>query len=151
MPVVDLEWTEECAYGEPGLDADHRKLYDLYNEIRDSLRAAEEQTAPPADLRALCAGLVTFSRRHFAQEEALMARHGYPEFDLHRTLHRTFLQQIEDIQVFVRDGDDPDAYLSRFLVLSFIGKWLKMHMRVVDRRFAEYMALHVHGRQPAEG
>lgn len=140
-----LAWDDSSSLDVPELDAEHGHLYAVYNTIRTSL----EDGTGAVDLKAVCEELLTFTRDHFAREEELMAAHAYPELEAHRKLHLTFLQQIEDIWTFVRSGGEPDDYLARFLVLGFIGKWLKMHTLVVDRKFGDWLALHVRHEVPA--
>ena len=139
MTKAELVWDDSVSLAIPEIDEEHRTLYRVYNAIRASL----EDEDGAIDLKNVCAELLSFTRAHFEREEALMAAHGYPDLEAHRKLHGTFLQQIEDIWTFVRSGGEPDDYLARFLVLSFIGKWLKMHTMVVDRRFGEWLRLHV--------
>lgn len=145
MTKAELVWDDSYRLDIPEIDAEHRTLYAVYNTIRASLEGGGDGAV---DLKTLCADLLAFTRDHFAREEELMAAYGYPELEAHRKLHRTFLQQIEDIWIFVRTGGEPDDYLGRFLVLSFIGRWLKMHTMVVDRKFGAWMALHVRKEMP---
>ena len=144
MTKAELEWDDSVRLAIPEIDDEHRKLYAVYNAIRTSLQ--DENGV--VDLKSLCGELLAFTRDHFAREEELMAAHAYPDLEAHRKLHRTFLQQIEDIWTFVRSGGEPDDYLARFLVLGFIGKWLKMHTMVVDRKFGDWLALHVRQEVP---
>ncbi|WP_448191677.1 hemerythrin family protein [Azospirillum sp. sgz301742] len=144
MTKAELGWDDSYSLGLPEIDAEHRKLDAVYNTIRASLEGGDGVV----DLQTLCGELLAFTREHFAREEEMMAAHAYPDLEAHRKLHRTFLQQIEDIWTFVRTGGEPDDYLGRFLVLSFIGRWLKMHTMVVDRRFGEWLALHVRKELP---
>ncbi len=145
MTKTELAWDDSCSFADPDIDDEHRTLHAFYATIRASLEDGNGSVDP----KALCAELVDFTREHFAREEALMAAHAYPDLEMHRKLHQTFLQQIEDIWIFVRTGGEPDDYLARFVVLSFIGKWLRMHTMVVDRKFAEWLALHVRKELPA--
>lgn len=136
---TELIWDDSASLSIPEIDEEHRRLYTIYNAIRASLESEDGVI----DLRDVCGDLLTFTREHFAREEALMAVHGYPDQEAHRKLHATFLQQVEDIWTFVRTGDEPDDYLARFLVLGFISRWLKMHTLVVDRKFGDWLKLHV--------
>ena len=144
MTKAELVWDDSYSLNLPEIDDEHRKLYAVYNTIRASLEGGDGVV----DLKTLCGDLLAFTREHFAREEEMMAAHAYPDLEAHRKLHRTFLHQIEDIWTFVRAGGEPDDYLGRFLVLSFIGRWLKMHTMVVDRKFGEWLALHVRKEMP---
>lgn len=158
MTAIELVWDEACVLGVPEIDADHRRLHAIYTALRSSL----EGRSGPVDLQALCGDLLDFARDHFANEEALMAARGYPELEAHRKMHATFLEQVGDIGRFLREqsgpgggpgagsGGEADDELGRFVVMGFVGKWLKMHTMVADRSFAEWLTLP--GRRgPGEG
>lgn len=138
MSTTGLVCDDSVSLTNPEMDEEHRTLYAAYRTIRASLEGNGESI----DLRRMCSELLEFARDHFAREEGLMAAHAYPDLEVHRKLHAAFLQQIGDISAFVQSGGEPDDYLARFLVQSFIGKWLKMHTLVADRKFDDWLRLH---------
>ncbi|HYH19498.1 MAG TPA: hemerythrin family protein [Azospirillum sp.] len=144
VSMADLEWNEAYGIGVPELDADLRRLHDLYCAIRASLEGGGAIGGVSADLRAVCAELIDTARGHFAREERLMEAYDYPDRAAHAKLHQSFLEQVEDVWTFVRDDGARDDYMARFLVLGFIGKWLKMHIMVVDQKFGEFLVLRGH-------
>ncbi len=81
MPNL-LQWVPELSVGNETLDAQHRALLarcaalaaclaDAGAEGEDKFRRAFEE-------------LMALSREHFAAEEALLARAGYPDLEAHR-------------------------------------------------------------------
>ena len=69
MTKAELVWGDSVSLSIPEIDEEHRTLYTIYNAIRASL----EREDGAIDLKSLCADLLSFTRDHFAREEALMA------------------------------------------------------------------------------
>lgn len=124
--------------GRADLDAEHRALLALYDSIRQRLEAGGQASR---DFAGACRELEAFAREHFAWEEALMERTDFPDRLLHRRLHETLSAQLSDITAFVTSGDGADGMLAGYMLLGFIGKWLRAHVDVLDRRLAEHLAL----------
>ncbi|WP_448206013.1 bacteriohemerythrin [Azospirillum sp. sgz302134] len=138
----DEAWSDVWGLGHAEIDAEHRKLFDLCTAIRASLERGQQ---PDCDLRTVCKDLIADTAEHFRREEAMMEAADYPDREAHRKLHQSFMSQMDEIWTFVREGDDPDDYLGRFLVLGFVGKWLSMHIAVVDRKFADFLKMQTPG------
>jgi hemerythrin-like metal-binding protein len=74
-----VQWDPRHSVGNETLDAQHRDLLAHCNALVDCLAGA----GPEGDrkFRQVFEELMTLSREHFAAEEALLARGGYPEME----------------------------------------------------------------------
>ena len=110
------------------VDGEHRRLFHLVKTL--DLRTVEQT------LEELLEYVVT----HFANEQALMERSGYPAFDHHLKLHEEFGNHVAD---FLGGGeawtDDRVQALRRFL-----DKWLIGHIMTHDLRFGKWYAENGH-------
>lgn len=79
---MSMPWLSSLNTGERGFDEDHRHLFELLGEIRASLGAGNL-----SGVRALFAELRAGTEQHYREEEAAMARHGYPAAAAHRVGH----------------------------------------------------------------
>ncbi len=77
-----LQWDARHSVGNETLDAQHRALLAQCNALADCLADAGEEG--DRTFRRLFDELMALSREHFAAEEALLARAGYPELEEHR-------------------------------------------------------------------
>jgi diguanylate cyclase (GGDEF)-like protein/hemerythrin-like metal-binding protein/PAS domain S-box-containing protein len=118
-----LEWSEELLIGLPVIDKQHARLVALLNHISNAVKTGQEAK----QIMALLDELVVFTRHHFATEEQLMDRYGYPDALAHRQEHRKLVEDLLGIQ---RQFDR----VSLMLTLQSLKEWLRKHIDGDDRR-----------------
>lgn len=97
--AASLAWKSAYECGHLLIDFQHRELFKLAN---DALRTAD--TATEAELDGLVERLLSRIRRHFVDEEALLAQIAYPGLHDHLVEHRRILAEVESFRDRVRDG-----------------------------------------------
>jgi hemerythrin len=83
-----VQWDPRLSVGNDTLDAQHRDLLAHCNALADCLAEAGEEADKA--FRRLFEELMALSREHFAAEEALLARAGYPDLEAHRNEREEF-------------------------------------------------------------
>lgn len=111
----------------PEMDDEHKVLIGLMNE----LHRLNEAQAPFGDqLRALDK-LVSYTTKHFADEEAYMERIGFPGLRIHKGVHRQLLEKLAAHAASARASRKlPDD------LFVFFKMWLSAHIRGVDTKYA---------------
>jgi len=90
MPPLALPWSDSFAVGIEVLDADHRALVELINEVSAHAQASRRERAEQA-----FASLYVLAAAHFEREEAVLRElAGYRHLDTHAGEHRTRLEQL---------------------------------------------------------
>lgn len=117
--------------GDPTVDAQHRALIAIANEIlRDDA----------LDGRTCLKGLAFLSRYagyHFAAEEEAMERTGYPDAENHRQHHARMTERISEI---ARQFDDYGARPEvRAAFRDLLDEWVSFHLSVLDRHLVQHM------------
>lgn len=113
-PVGDLMyWDETLSVGNNLIDSEHREIVRLLNLLYADWRVGAHHLSMALMLTALERTL----RMHFANEEAVMARHHYPSLTGHHAEHAAILAELEDIAHFLHQGggQDPEGVLTRFV------------------------------------
>lgn len=131
--MTGIPWDPALETGDITIDAQHRTLFSLVNQLRD---AAVEGRANEAVSEVL-GRLVLYVETHFAEEQQLMLNHGYPVDELvaHVEAHTALSARTSDIVEQHRRGE-----LTTILPLTeFLVEWLRTHIRQVDRRFVDYV------------
>jgi hemerythrin-like metal-binding protein len=118
-----LEWRDSFSVGISVLDADHRQLIELINQLQE----ARDAHRGAAVVQNVLAELGEHVREHFEREEALMARAGYPESEQHRSHHRRTTEQIAHFASLSRDGEEFPMQ-----VLEFMKAWFSNHVICQD-------------------
>lgn len=130
MPL--FTWNNSYSVGVSSIDGQHMKLFDLMNELHTSMSngTAREVTG------RLLQDLLAYTRTHFSNEEAMLARAAYPQLDQHRLLHRSMTKKVADFSARFQRGE---AALSVHM-LTFLRDWLSDHILREDFAYSGWLA-----------
>jgi len=128
--VSDLfKWNPAFSINVPEMDREHQVLIQLMN----SLNELWTKGAARSELAKALTDLVSYTRRHFADEEAYMLRIGYPDLTKHRMIHERLLSQLDDFAgEFRHSGKLSDD------LFVFLKTWLKAHICGIDTKYAAH-------------
>jgi len=130
MPI--LEWHDRVyATGVAPIDTEHRELVAMINAAHDRGWLQGDREA----LEQVIRDMARYAARHFATEEALMARHGYPGAADHWAAHRAFEVRAAEYQEACRGGEALDAQG----VFRYLAQWLSEHILEVDASLGTYL------------
>ena len=131
MDSEKLVWTENLSVNHPKIDAQHRHLFNLINDL-----ASEEATADPKEYARLLSNLTDYFSVHFSEEEAYMQKYEYPELGGHKAEHRLFIHWISifnsEYVHTVPTGAEVVYLFSRF--------WLLKHVVKSDMQYRDFIA-----------
>ena len=127
-----VEWSDALSVGVDELDAQHKVLVGLINEMH----AAIEERRGRDVVESILTRLAEYTRIHFAVEESLMQLLGFPDFDAHREEHRELIVQVNELRRKV-EGGTTALGLELMHVLKL---WLTRHMMQSDQEYARYFA-----------
>jgi len=125
-----FEWTDKFSVGVRQLDKQHQKLFFLINGMYESMSKGEGKKA----VERVIENLLEYTQTHFAEEEGLMEKHGYPEYPSHRQEH---LELIARVMQFQKDFLDGNAFLS-VQILNFLRDWLSNHIMKTDMKYSAF-------------
>lgn len=126
--VIRLVWQEAYECGEPTIDREHRELFELANELLDaSFTEDSSLQAFSTALEKLLAHIV----RHFADEEDLLAQHGYADLEAHRAAHAGLLARAGELKASAAAGKATLGDLVNFLANTVVAQ----HLFKVDREY----------------
>jgi len=126
-----LTWTEDLSVFVAEFDEDHKRLVGLINSLWD----ASEQRRGHAAIDAVLGELAEYTGSHFAREEDLFSRWGYPGAAAHIEAHRKLvatLTQLRDKFRADRAEIVPDD------IFEFVRDWLIKHIIREDGVYAAY-------------
>jgi len=111
----------------PEIDGDHRAILGLMNAVRSTAAAGNRERVDHYLER-----LLALSKAHFAREEALLERWGYPEAKTHATYHARLLQRAKTLHQTCAQIESAEAFeecceeLMSFLVDDVVGGDMKL-------------------------
>jgi hemerythrin len=120
-----FKWSSKNEIYVPELDAEHRNLF----RLADELHVAIEAGAPAERVRTLLDALLAETEEHFQHEEQLMRAAAYSSYEWHKQQHDTLRKRARNFAAQFQAGDQESAGL----LLEFLWVWLKEHTAVADR------------------
>lgn len=128
-----MVWKPEYAIHDERVDAQHLRLFDLYNEV----------SAVPAgslDQERLIHDLYTYAVFHFAEEEALMATVRFPPAlrVAHERSHQSFFHTLERLRS-----------QSAETAMEFFREWLVHHIVTEDKEIGRFLESPLHPAGPS--
>ncbi|MCL5743579.1 MAG: bacteriohemerythrin [Acidobacteria bacterium] len=126
-----LEWKSEYEMNIRDIDAQHRQLIAITNELHEAMR----QGRGGASLGAVMDKLVSYTKHHFGEEERLLAMHGYPAYAAHKDEHAKLTAQVGRLAQEAAAGR---LGLS-VEVAGLLGGWLTNHILGTDRLYAAHL------------
>lgn len=128
-----MQWDESLSIGVGVIDEQHQKWIERLGDVQVAI---EDHRGMPHVANTLDF-LVDYTRFHFSEEEKYMSETGYSELGNHRAKHKELQGTLDDLIVDFRDYGVTEK-LSR-AIGTFLGNWLRDHIRVVDQAFAAYL------------
>ena len=125
MPL--LEWNASLSVEVAAMDAEHRQLIALVNELNDAMKAGKAKD----ELDRVFDELARYTRNHFASEEHWMAQAGYPHLDKQKAEHAELLNQVV---AFKQAYDAGEAMISVKL-MGFLRDWVRNHIQKSDKDY----------------
>ncbi len=129
--MTTLTWNHACSVGVRAINDQHGILMDALNELRDAAGrgGGREQVSELLDR------LIEFTRMHFASEEQLMQRSGFPGLEEHRKQHQRLMAQILEAAHRLQHGE----HAAIGSLVSFLGAWHVKHTELLDRPCAAWL------------
>ncbi len=130
MPPRLLEWSDALSVGIEEIDAQHKVLIDLLNELHTAVLDHHGS----AECRVVLDRLAEYTRVHFAVEESLMRIFAYPDYEAHRHEHEMLTAQVVELQKKLDSGKTAIT----FELLHFLRGWLAGHILQSDKHYGPY-------------
>ena len=128
-----VAWDPTMSVGVEILDDDHKKLIGMLTVLLENGVASKNRD----DLVQMLNGLLEYTSVHFAREEDLMDRQGYPDLDAHKAAHRYFVDEVRKLS---REYDESNTMMLRIDLILLLKEWLIEHIQSVDMRYKPFMA-----------
>lgn len=124
-----FEWTPQLDVHIPAMNEEHRWLISLMNRLHDQVNSGADRDAQGKTLEELGKATV----KHFADEELVMARMGFPKLEHHKKLHQQLLTKFGTHAANFKGGAPLGPEFFHFLKF-----WLSAHIQGMDMQYSDY-------------
>ena len=127
------EWDSLLESGHELIDSQHKQLLDALKRLMESYHseAGKDEVTRAVEF------LLTYTAKHFNDEEALQIQYQYPDYLRHRQIHNEFKQVA--IKLAERLKSDGASLSLLAEVHSSIGDWFINHIMGDDFRMAAFI------------
>ena len=132
--LVMVEWNNKYATGIELIDGQHRELIQLTNELYAACLQGDGMAREV--FRDALRRVVDYTRYHFAVEEALLERIGFPVLVCHRKQHETLIKEVLEA---VKDYEGGRKFVPNVFVRT-LKDWVLTHIALADKAYASYIA-----------
>jgi len=126
-----FEWRNEFSVEIGSVDAQHKMLFAIANELYNAMASGQSKMA----LGRILDRLVQYTKVHFAHEERLMRLHGYPDFAVHKAEHDALTAQVMKFQEDFTRG----RVAMSVQLLQFLKSWLEAHIKGTDQKYSPFL------------
>ena len=125
-----IQWTDDLSVHIESIDAQHKKLVTIINDLYESLQVGQANHI----MRRILADLSAYTIEHFSYEERLFKQHAYFGAPSHQNSHAMLISQMKDIQNQMECG--ASVSIKTFV---FLRKWLTEHIMKEDHLYSEFL------------
>ncbi len=123
-------WNKRYEIGIAEIDAQHRHLVEIINELSDAMMEKKGYIAVPNILEHLA----DYSKLHFTTEERHMHEMNYPALAEHCQEHLDLTRKVLEF----RKGCSTDHDPSSGELLNFLRDWLTSHIITSDQKIGKH-------------
>lgn len=129
-----MHWTDNYSVGVGSIDADHKKLVGMVNDLFDGVKEGHgiETVGRVLD------GLIAYTVEHFNREEHYFAQTSYPDAAAHKAEHEDLKKQVLEIQAKLKAGNNTVTLET----MGFLKNWLINHIQGTDKKYTEHLNSH---------
>jgi hemerythrin-like metal-binding domain len=130
---MKYQWDSLLETGNENIDSQHKQLVAALNALIEACSAGTGK----AELARTMEFLVTYTKKHFNDEEELQIRYGYDDYLRHRQIHRDFSVVIAGLAVRLQEEGPTASLLAE--VRSKMGDWFINHIKGDDFYLAAFI------------
>ena len=128
--MSNFKWTTDLSVGVQASDDDHKRLIDLMAQLSEGMSRGQGK----AIIGKVLDELESYTRYHFAREEELFERTGYPAAE-HKLEHRKLVEQVVTLQSRYKAGETALAIQT----LEILKDWLTVHIQGTDTKYTSHL------------
>jgi len=126
-----MTWDNSLSVNIKKIDEQHKQLVAMVNDLHSAMGAGKGKEV----MGSVLAGLVEYTKSHFATEEELLQKHLYPGYLAHKAAHDALTRQVADVMKKFQDGQP----IVTVEVMVFLKDWLVNHIQNTDKKYTVHL------------
>jgi hemerythrin len=126
-----ITWNDALSVHIAEIDAQHKCLIDLINQLHDSMKAGKGN----AVIGSVLLDLIKYTQFHFATEEKYFQKYAYPEYFLHKKQHDDLTRKTNELNAAYAQG----KLTISLETMSFLKNWVSTHILESDQKYSPFL------------
>lgn len=122
-----VEWKDSYCIKISEIDEQHRKLFDILNQLYDSFLNGNTGS----DIDLILDELEDYTIYHFEEEEKLFAKFNYSQTEEHVNQHESFISKIDEFKEKI-NSKNSKVHLE---LINFLRDWIIKHILFSDKLY----------------
>lgn len=127
-----IVWTPTLSVGVENIDSQHR----IWFEKADQLFEAGKTGKSKEVIAQMFDFLDDYTKQHFRDEEAYMAKIKYPDIEEQKTLHKNFINELAKLKADYKESGGNITLIIN--ANQMIVDWLTKHISTMDKKIGTY-------------
>lgn len=137
---MSIQWTADLSVGVDSIDAQHKQLFKIVNDLLDAMRVGKGK----GEVAKVLGFLESYVIEHFGAEERAMAQQQYPGYAGHKAEHEAFIKDFLNLKGQHEAGGPNIALVIE--VNNRVCTWLRNHIAHTDKALGSFIASRHHSR-----
>ncbi|MDR1922755.1 MAG: bacteriohemerythrin [Planctomycetaceae bacterium] len=130
-------WSKDLETGNAMIDSQHQQLIKAINDLLAACSSGQGRDV----LDSTLSFLVSYTAKHFGDEEKLQIQYQYPDYTNHKSLHENFKKFVSDLATQMKASGPTTTLVGK--VTFGVGDWLVNHIKREDTK----VALHIRNKK----
>lgn len=126
-----FEWREEYRTNLKVFDETHQTLFEKANQLYKAVNRGQAESVIEDALDFL----IQYAQDHFAEEEQLMQKYGFPELESHQKKHEYLKKETIEYKRRFGTGESMDD----IDFIKFLKDWIVDHILTEDRKYGPFL------------
>ncbi|MDA7816731.1 hemerythrin family protein [Sulfurimonas sp.] len=135
MALIYVEQVEDMSVEQ--MQETHENEIKILNDIDKLAILCDRGQITQEELETKINEYIEHVHKHFENEEKLMREYDFPSYDMHKTAHDMFLEELQNAIKYWKRYEDINK------ILNFIRnapEWIVLHVNTVDAPTANYLS-----------
>lgn len=126
-------WNPELETGYATIDMQHKELIKTINDLLTACQQgyAADKVNQTIDF------LLSYTKKHFGEEEALQQKSHYPDYTNHRQYHQGFVKVVMELSAELKQSGPNPAIVIK--IIRNVGDWLFNHIQQEDKKVTAHL------------
>ena len=129
-----MEWTTDLTVDEGRIDEQHRELFARITKLVEAIKSktCKYEIGPTTKF------LEEYIIEHFRDEEEMMRKAGYPDFDEHKAIHEKFISDFNELKKNLES--ESSNYTKSVYTNQIVVDWILEHIQEIDKSFGRFLS-----------